>query len=228
MIKKKIFQKKLIRIIEDRFTNWEQKASMIEKVIAEEENGEELFKDLIVSHKKSKIRKGAASILGYMKNSELPKELVSRIIEENDWTVRFALSKSCVKQMRKEAVDKLISAYNERINSVEMPLKHNLKLIFAESLGYMEMKEAEPILTVMLRDIGKNRDPESIELIIQILYSLGEVGDKSTVELLIHYSANNVYTTEGIRNSAEHAIDKIAKSLKFSSKKDLLEAINKE
>ncbi len=228
MIKKKIFQKKLIRIIEDRYTNWEQKASIIEKVIAEEENGEELFKDLIVSHKKSKIRKGAASILGYMKNSELPKELISRIIEENDWTVRFALSKSCVKQMRKEAVDKLISAYNERINSVEMSLKHNLKLIFAESLGYMEMKEAEPILTVMLRDIGKNRDPESIELIIQILYSLGEVGDKSTVELLIHYSANNVYTTEGIRNSAEHAIDKIAKSLKFSSKKDLLEAINKE
>ena len=228
MIKKKIFQKKLIRIIEDRYTNWEQKASIIEKVITEEENGEELFKDLIVTHKKSKIRKGAASILGYMKNSELPKELISRIIEENDWTVRFALSKSCVKHMRKEAVDKLISAYNERINSVEMALKHNLKLIFAESLGYMEMKEAEPILTVMLRDIGKNRDQESIELIIQILYSLGEVGDKSTVELLIHYSANNVYTTEGIRNSAEHAIDKIAKSLKFSSKKDLLEAINKE
>ena len=228
MIKKKIFQKKLIRIIEDRYTNWEQKASIIEKVIIEEENGEELFKDLIITHKKSKIRKGAASILGYMKNSELPKELISRIIEENDWTVRFALSKSCVKQMRKEAVDKLITAYNERINSVEMALKHNLKLIFAESLGYMEMKEAEPILTVMLRDIGKNRDPESIELIIQILYSLGEVGDKSTVELLIHYSANNVYTTEGIRNSAEHAIDKIAKSLKFSSKKDLLEAINKE
>jgi len=228
VIKKKIFQKKLIRIIEDRYTNWEQKASIIEKVITEEEYGEELFKDLIITHKKSKIRKGAASILGYMKISELPKELISRIIEENDWTVRFALSKSCVKHMRKEAVDKLISAYNERINSVEMALKHNLKLIFAESLGYMEMKEAEPILTVMLRDIGKNRDPESIELIIQILYSLGEVGDKSTVELLIHYSANNVYTTEGIRNSAEHAIDKIAKSLKFSSKKDLLEAINKE
>jgi len=228
VIKKKIFNKKLIRIIEDRYTNWEQKASLIEKVITEEENGEELFKDLIISHKKSKIRKGAASILGYMKNSEMPGELISKIIDENDWTVRYALSKSCVKQMGKDAVDKLMVVFNERINTVEMPLKHNLKLIFAETLGYLEMKEAEPILTAMLRDIGKNRDQESIELISQILYSLGEVGDKSTVELLIHYSANNVYTTEGIRSSAEHAIDKIAKRLKFSSKNDLLEAINKE
>jgi len=228
VFKKTIFRKKLIRIIEDRFTNWEQKASIIEKVITEEENGEELFKDLIITHNKSKIRKGAASILGYMKNSEIPKELISRIIEENDWTVRYALSKSCVKHMRKEAIDNLLSAFNERVNNVEMASKHNLKLIFAESLGYMEMKEAEPILTAMLQDIGKNRDLQSIELISQILYSLGEVGDKSTVELLIHYSANNVYTTEGIRSSAEHAIEKIAKRLKFSSKEDLLEAINKE
>ncbi|NPE07506.1 MAG: hypothetical protein GNW80_04425 [Asgard group archaeon] len=228
MIKKNIFQKKLIRIIEDKYTNWEQKASLVEKIITEEENGEELFKDLIITHNKSKIRKGAASILGYMKNFEMPKELISRIIEENDWTVRYALSKSCVKHMRKEAIDRLLSVFNEQVNTAEMASKHNLKLIFAESLGYMEIKEAEPILTAMLRDIGKNRDPESIELIIQILYSLGEVGDKSTVELLIHYSANNVYMTEGIRNSAKHAIDKIAKRLKFSSKKDLLEAINKE
>lgn len=228
MIKKKIFQKKLIKIIEDRYTNWEQKASMIERTIKEEENGEELFKNLIITHKKSKIRKGAASILGYMKNFDIPEELISRIIEENDWTVRYALSKSCAKHMGKDVLDKLIFTFNERINTVEIALKHNLKLIFAESLGYMEMKEAEPILTAMLRDIGKNREKKSIELISQILYSLGEVGDKSTVELLIHYSADNVYTTEGIRNSAEHAIDKIVKRLKFSSKKDLLDAINRE
>ena len=228
MIKKNILQKKLIKIIEDKYTNWEQKASMFEKLITEEENGEELFKDLIITHNKVNIRKGAASILGYMKNSEIPKELILRIIEENDWTVRYALSKSCVKHMGKEAVDRLLSAFNERVNTVEMASKHNLKLIFTESLGYMEMKESEPILAVMLQDICIYRDPESIELIIQILYSLGEVGDKSTVELLIQYSANNVYMTEGIRNSANHAIDKIAKRLKFSSKKDLLEAINKE
>lgn len=228
MIKKNIHQKKLIKIIEDKYTNWEQKASMIEKVITKEDNGEELFKDLIITHNKAQIRKGAASILGYMKKSEMTKELISRIIEENDWTVRYALSKSCVKHMGKEAIDRLLSAFNERLNTVEMALKHNLKLIFAESLGYMVMKDADPILTAMLQDIGKNRDPESTELIIQILYSLGEVGDKSTVGLLIHYSANNVYMTEGIRNSANHAIDKIAKRLKFSSKKDLLEAINKE
>lgn len=228
MIKKKLFQKKLINIIEDRFTNWEQKAAIIDKVITEKEKGEELFKDLILNHKKSKIRKGAASILGYLDNSELSKELIPRILEENDWTVRYALSKTCVKHLKKEVVDKLIIVYNERLNSVELAAKHNLKLIFAESLGYMEIKEAEPILTIMLKDIGKNRDLESIELITQILYSLGEVGDKSTVELLIHYSANNIYTTEGIRNSAEHAIDKIAKRLKFSSKKDLLEVINRE
>ena len=201
---------------------------MLERVISENENGEEFFKDLIISHKKSKIRKGAASALGYMENSVLPKELVPKILDEKDWTVRFALSKTCVKHLKTEAVENLIIDYNERINSIETKEEHNLKLIFTESLGYMELKEAEPILSAMLKEIGRKRDHESIELITQILYSLGEVGDKSTVGLLIHYSADSRYTTEGIRNSAGHAIDKIAKRLRFSSRKALLEAINKE
>ncbi|NHJ31241.1 MAG: hypothetical protein FK732_00120 [Asgard group archaeon] len=228
MIKKKIFQNRLVKIIESRFTNWEQKAAILVKVLAEEENGEEFFKDLILSHKKSKIRKGAASVLGYMDHSKLPKELVPSILEEKDWTVRFALSNTCAKHLRKEAVDDLVSAYNDRISSLDLKQKHNLMLIFAESLGYMEIKEAEPILSTMLKDVGKNRDKKSVELITQILYSLGDVGDKSTVELLLHYSANNIYTTEGIRNSAVHAIDKIAKRSRFTSKKALLEAINLE
>jgi HEAT repeat protein len=228
VIKKKIFQKKLIKIIENKYVNWEQKATMLERVVLEDEIGVEFFKDLILTHKKPKIRKGAASILGYIKNSDLPKELISRILDEKDWTVRYALSNACVKHMKNIAVEKLIADYENRIKSVETSEKHKLNLIFTESLGYMELKEAEPILTTMLKEIGTKRDQKSIELIIQILYSLGEVGDKSTVELLIHYSADNRYTTKGIRNSAVHAIDKIAKRLRFSSKKALLDSINKE
>ncbi len=228
MIKKKIFQNKIIKIIENKYINWEQKAAMVERVLLEDEYGEQYLKDLIISHKKTKIRKGAASILGYMKNTALPSELITRILNEKEWTVRFALSKSCVKHLKSTAVEKLINEYNERIQSVEIQQKHNLKLIFAESLGYMEIAEAEPMLVVMLKDVGTKRDHESVELITQILYSLGEVGGKSTVELLIHYSANSRYSTEGIRSSAEHAIDKIVKRLRFSSKKALLEDINKE
>ena len=226
MIKKKIFQSKLIRIIEHKYTNWEQKAIMIEKLITEEDKGEELFKDLIIKHKKSKIRKGAASILGYIEQSELPKELVSRILEENDWTVRFALSKACAKHLKKEVINKLTDIYSKRIKSADSRSKHDLKLVYAESLGYMDIVEAAPILTTMLKDVGNNRDKKSIELITHILYSLGQVGDESTVKLLINYSADNIYNTEGIRNSANHAIDKISKRLKYPSKKALLEAIN--
>ena len=170
VIKKKIFQNKLKKIIENKYVNWEQKATMLERVISEEDNGEEFFKDLIITHKKSKIRKGAASILSYMKNSNLPEELIPRILDENDWTVRFALSKACVKHMKSEAVEKLNIEYKDRINSAESKAKHKLKLIFTECLGYTELKEAEPILTVMLKEIGNNRDHESVELITQIMY----------------------------------------------------------
>ena len=228
MIKKKLFQNKLIKIIENKYVNWEQKSIMLERVLLEDEHGEEYLKDLIISHKKTKIRKGAASILGYMKKTNLANDLIPRILEEKEWTVRFALSKSCVKHLKTVAIEKLNAEYNRKILSSEPQQKHNLKLIFAESLGYLELVEAEPILVALLNDVGRNRDQKSIELITQILYSLGEVGEKSTVEFLIHYSANNPNNPEGIRISAEHAIDKIAKRYRFSSKKALLEDINKE
>ncbi|MGC9781691.1 MAG: hypothetical protein HZR80_20795 [Candidatus Heimdallarchaeota archaeon] len=224
---KKGFQKKIEKIIKDKYSNWEEKSIIIDKWMKEEENSEEYFIDLVLKHRNPKIRKGVASILFYLDYPVIAEQLVGRILIEPDWTVRYALSKACTNHLGKNAVENLNQFYYQLLAQSDDNRKYQLRKIFAENLGIMGLKEGIPNLVLQLKEVGNHRDKYSVELIMQILYSLGEIGDKSAINLLLKYSAKNVYSTEGIINSALHAIDKIAKRLGFSSKKALLEDINR-
>ena len=228
MFKKITFQNKIIQIVNDKYSNWEEKSYVTRELISNEERGKEFFIDLIKNNKNIKIRKGCASILGYMHFPDVASEILPQILLDKDWTVRYALSNSCAKNLGKDSVEKLESIYQNLQKDKILDQQYGLKKVFAEGLGSMGFDNAIPKLSTLLDEIGSNRDQKSIELIIQILYSLGETGDRSTINLLLRYSAENIYTNQNIRLSASHAIDKIAKRLGFVSKKDLIEELNKE
>ncbi|NHJ39540.1 MAG: hypothetical protein FK731_05855 [Asgard group archaeon] len=217
-----------MRVIEDRYSNWQEKAFYLENLVGKEEKFDEVFINIIRSQPRAKLRKGAASILGYMKRADLTEQLFDQIFKENEWSVRFPLAKSFGKHLGEKAIDKLVEKYNELTKISTDAQKHQMKVTLTEAIGLMGLPEGINILKAILDEIGNSRDKFSIELIIQCIYSIGEIGDKSNIEYLLRYSAESQYSTELIRNSANHAIEKIAKKYGFSSKKALLEELNKE
>jgi HEAT repeat protein len=227
-LKKSKQRRTIIQVIEDRYSNWKEKALFIDRILEKEEESQEIFIQIIRAHPKEKLRKGAASILGYLKRIEITEQLFDQIFREPKWSVRYPLAQSFGKQFGNEAIEKLIKEYNDLTKESNEIQKHRLKVIFAEALGLMGLSEGIPLLTAILKEIGNSRDELSIELIIQCLYSLGEIKDKSVVEFLLLYSAESQYSTESIRKSANHAIEKIAKNYGFTSKQALLDEINKE
>lgn len=228
MSNRKQFQKKIEKAIKDKYTNWEEKSAIVDKLMINEENSEEYFVDLVIKHKNPKIRKGVASTLLYLNKPEIAEKLVGRILIEPNWSVRYALSKACAKHLGKDVIESLNQYYLQLYAQSDDNRKFQLRKIFAETLGIIELKEGMSFLVSQLEEIGNYRDKYSVELIMQILYSLGEVGDRSIVSLLLKYSARNLYSTDSIINSASHAIEKIAKRLGFSTKKALLDDINKD
>jgi HEAT repeat protein len=227
-LKKSKQRRTITQIIEDRYSNWKEKALFLDSILDKEEESEEIFIQIIRTHPKEKLRKGAASILGYLKRIEITEQLFDQIFKEPKWSVRYPLAQAFGKQCGNEAIEKLIKEYNELTKDCNEVQKHRLKVIFAETLGLMGLSKGIPLLTAILKETGNKRDEFSIELIIQCLYSLGEIKDKSVVEFLLLYSAESQYSTESIRRSANHAIDKIAKNYGLTSKQALLDEINKE
>lgn len=205
----------------------EEKAFYLESLLEKEEMIDEIFIQIIRSQPKAKLRKSAASILGYMRRADITEQLFDQIFKEQEWSVRYPLAQAFSKHFGKEAIDKLIEEHNELTKDSNEKQKHHLKATLAEALGLMGLPEGIHILKAILNEIENKRDQFSIELIIQCLYSLGELGDKSTVEFLLLYSAESQYSTESIRNSANHAIEKIAKKHSFTSRQALLDEINK-
>jgi hypothetical protein len=228
LLKKSNLRRTIIQIIEDRYSNWKEKALYLDSLLEKEEKSEEIFIQIIKTHPRERLRKGAASILGYLKRIEITDQLFDQVFKEPKWSVRFPLAQAFGIQYGNEAIEKMIKEYNELTKDCNEVQKHRLKVIFAEVLGLMGLSEGIPLLIAILKEIGNKRDKFSIELIIQCLYSLGEIKDKSIVEFLLLYSAESQYSTESIRKSANHAIEKIAKNFGFTSKQALLDDINKE
>ncbi|MBN1327962.1 MAG: hypothetical protein JXA54_00690 [Candidatus Heimdallarchaeota archaeon] len=228
MAKKSKIQKEIIKIIEDKYSNWEEKAQLIQVLFKQEDLTQEEFLEIIQKHPKASIRKSAASIIGYFDQIKYTDILIKRLFFEPDWSVRYALAKSCAKHLQAEAVNHLRLQYNEFIKEYECNKKMQFQLLFVEAIGTIGYESGLPILEAILDEKGPNRDPLSIKIIIQSIYSIGEIGNKSIIGKLLRFSAENPTNTDAMRNSAEHAIDKIAKRLGFASKKGLLEELNKE
>ncbi|MHA1156970.1 MAG: hypothetical protein ACTSQK_12755 [Candidatus Heimdallarchaeota archaeon] len=49
-----VFRNKLVRVLEDRFTNWEQKGFLISSLIETDSNGLDIFLRLVEKHRKAK------------------------------------------------------------------------------------------------------------------------------------------------------------------------------
>ncbi len=218
----------MIKIIEDRYTNWEEKAQLIQFIFDKEDLAQSEFLEIILKNSKSTIRKSAASIVGYFSHFAKIDVLIKQLFFEPDWSVRFALAKSSATHLKEEVINTLRLQYNDLLKECNYDKKLQHQLIFVEAIGNMGYHSGQPLLEAILDEKGLNRDPLSVKIIIQTIYSLGEIGDKSVISRLLRFSAENPTNTDTMRNSAEHAIDKIAKRLGFSSKKELLIEINKE
>ncbi|NHJ03689.1 MAG: HEAT repeat domain-containing protein [Candidatus Heimdallarchaeota archaeon] len=218
MFKKNKLHNKIISVLKDRFSNWEEKSFYITSLIEKEEFGEEVFLQIIETYHESKIRKNAASVVGYTKLTHFVPRLIDRILVDNDWTVRFALSRSSAKLMGEKAIDLLMEKYNIHLQSINHPQAiYKLKKAFCESLGSMGLDKAIPILLSMLEHELRNNQSYTNELLVQIVYSLGEIGNEDVLEELKRYKIGNIIRTKNLLNSTDHALEKIAKKLGYSS-----------
>lgn len=225
MLKEFATKQKFVSVLKDRFKNWEEKGRLLTFLVNQEENGPEIFMSMIDKHRDKKIRKAAASSIKYMQIADKGPVLVSLLFTEKEWTVRYAIAKSCAHLMGIEAINEYNKQFSELIEKTEgIDEEYNLRKMFAECLGAMGLPEALPILTEMLAKERDHRDKNANELKVQILYCLGEIGDESVVDLIYGYSDGAFGNTKGIQQSADHALDKIARKLGFTSKRPLMNA----
>jgi HEAT repeat protein len=216
-------KQKFISVLKDRFKNWEEKGQLLTFLVKNEENGKEIFLSMIDKHRDKKIRKAAASAIKYMEFSDKGPALVSLLFTEKEWTVRYAIAKSCAYLMGVGAINEFNKQFIELLKETKgIEGEYTLRKMFAESLGAMGIPEAMPILTEMLAKDKDNKDKFANELKVQIIYSLGEIGDESVIDLLYGYSDGPFGNTKGIQNSADHALDKIARKLGYTSKRPLM------
>ncbi len=207
-----VFRNKLVRVLEDRFTNWEQKGFLISSLIETDSNGLDIFLRLVEKHRKAKIRKGAASVAAYMKYKQVVPRFIDRIFLDKDWSVRFALSSTVARLIGNEAIKKLQDKYNEiQLQLIDSEKKYYLTVHYAESLSSMGREEAIPILTEMLDQAISHQRKQSNTLIVQILYGLGEIGNEDIIDVLLAKKNMNAFYAESVKNSAHHALDKLAK-----------------
>ncbi len=213
-----VFRNKIIRVLEDRLTNWEQKGFLISTLIERESNGLAVFTRLVEKHWKVKIRKGAASVAAYMKYKQVTPLFIGRIFLEKDWRVRYALSSTTARLIGSEAIEKLQNKYNELLlQQTDNNKKYFLTVHYAESLSSMGLEATIPILIEMLEQAISHQRKQSNSLIVQILYGLGEVGNEEVIDVLLAKRNANAFFAESVKNSAHHALDKLAKKYGASS-----------
>ncbi|MFW9922959.1 MAG: hypothetical protein ACFFDW_06680 [Candidatus Thorarchaeota archaeon] len=226
MIKNLLLQRKIVSIITDRYSNWEEKSYFISKMIEGKEKGEEILVKLIESHKNLAVRKGVASVLGYMKLSHLSSWMIDQIFKEKDWTVRFALARSVGATIGSKGVSELQKKFHEKLNELtNFNEQQRAKISYVESLGAMNFTEGNTILTDMLLGELQYSEQTSFELINQIIYNLGEIGDEVSLNILINFSPKLNSLNSNIQKSLSHSLNKIAQRMGYSSYSDYL---NKE
>ena len=224
MFKKNRFKNKITKILEDKFTNWEDKGYLISNLIQnEDEFGEEIFLDILENHYDPKIRRHAASVVGYTNFEQFIPKLIDRILLENDWRVRFSLSRSSARLAGEKVADLLLEKYNSLIQENNHPqFIFKIKKALCESLGSMGIEKGIPILLTILENELKNPQTTSIDLLVQIIYSLGESGNEETIKALMNYLNNREFQNKSMRDSTNHALEKIAKKMGYNSLKDYL------
>ena len=229
MFKKKRFRNQIIKILDDRYSNWEEKGYYISNLIQKEEVfGEEIFLDILENHYDSKIRRHAASVVGYTDFEQFIPKIIERILLENDWRVRFSLSKSSAKIAGEKIVDLLLEKYNSLLQENNHPqFVFKIKKALCESLGSMSIEKGIPILITILDNELKNPQTTSKDLLVQIIYSLGETGNKETINALMNYLNNKEFQNKSMKESTNHALEKIAKKMGYGSLKDYLDKTNK-
>jgi len=217
-----------LTIIEHPGLNWENKARLVQEIFSEEGDTKEIYLALILKSKKPRIRKGAAAILSYLPENPFLPELCSQLFKEPDWSVRYAIAQSLRAHSGVEIIDQIKNSYNASIKEVGSQERDRMEIVLAEVLGLIGRKEAIPILIALLDELYSYREQIPLEVVLQTLFALGELGDQSTVKLLLKFSAENERNPKAIRDSANHAITKIAKRLGFATKKDLLQVMQQE
>lgn len=224
MFKKFFLKRKIVGVIKETNYNWEEKAFFITKLVDDKKSGDEIIKDIAANNIEPEVRKGMASILGYMDKKELAPWMIERILIETDWTVRHALSSSSSRLLKGKAVELLQKEYQNRMNELEgFKQQQRMKINFVESLGAMGRKEGIPLLKEMLNAELKLVKTTSFELLNQIVYSLGEIGNETVLEFLNPLIPSLDSLKKSISNSVRHAMDKIAKNAGFSGYRNYLE-----
>jgi HEAT repeat protein len=230
MFKKRSLRRKIIGIVQDRFKNWKEKGEQLQTLLSKEELGEEVLLDIIKNENNPKVRKAAASAVAYFKDADhLVPELIKKIIVEPDWTVRFALARTCATLAKGKAVDLLVEDFKKHLAEVpNLDIEYDLKKVFADSLGAMGRPEAITVLAKLLQSVRFSQSPKAKELKLQILYSLGEVGDESAIDVLTPFSEDTTPINKPTQKSATHALNKVAQRLGFTSKVALLESLEEK
>lgn len=222
MFKKRRLRKKLVSIITNKLLNYYDKAQLIQKILETEEEGKGILIKLVEEHKDPKVRKSTASVLGYLELPGFAPRLITRLLEEDNWQVRFSLAKTSAILAPKTAVQKLHQIFSQKKAEVKNPKQeHKLKLHFAESLGWLGLEEGLSILVDMLKAHSNSHREQERGLQTQIIYSIGEIGNLSVVDLLKRYSTLPSPEQASIRQSARTALDKIARREGLTSRRDL-------
>lgn len=218
---------KIVRVLEDKLSNWRAKGVIISGLIEMESDGLDTYLKIVEKHRKAKVRKAAASVAAYMKYTQVVPRFIDRIFLEKDWSVRYALATSIARLSKEDAVEKL----DEKYNAIQKQLtdetkKYYLTVHYAECLGAMGREEAIPILVGMLEQAIEHQRKQTNVLIVQVLYSLGEVGNEEVIDLLVQKRYERAFFAENVKNSAHHAMDKLAKKYGSTSISRYLEKKN--
>ena len=113
MLRTQITKKKYISILKDRFLNWVEKGNHLTRFINQDEDGLVIFMKIIEKHRDTKVRKSAASVIKYMTFPNMGPELITFLFKEKEWTVRYAIAKSCAHLMKQDAINEINKQFTE-------------------------------------------------------------------------------------------------------------------
>ncbi|TFF84085.1 hypothetical protein EU523_01840 [Candidatus Heimdallarchaeota archaeon] len=217
MFRKHKKKKKIKQVINDKYSNWLSKSKSIDSLFKQDQELKEIYMDLLENDRDEKLRKGLASVLGYLDYSDIVPELVQLLFKEKDWMVRFAIARSSAKISDDEAVKMVKEEFKKLTKEAESSKdKIQLKITFAEALGVMQTnKSRQELHSLFLEQKNEQLSSDNL-LLLQIIYGLGEVGDESTIELLQQFTNQYSLRDEKIKDSINHALRKIVQRLGFS------------
>ncbi|MEA2071709.1 MAG: HEAT repeat domain-containing protein, partial [Asgard group archaeon] len=146
-----------------------------------------------------------------------------------DWSVRYAIANSCGHILRKQALKQLDELLTKNLQGTQNRNKqYEFKKKYVEALGTIAIPESLDILVKMLGKEYQKYGNDAKDLIVQIIYSMGELGTIKAIAPLQQITLEHSPYSQSMKNSAHHALEKIAKNNGYSSKRQMLEKISQE